>query len=269
MAHYPLYTQNLSLVGVCVKRIGKDQTPDFLHGPSAYSAPKWSSRIYPQPAVSGSEDVRLPRESRPPISGCCLDYPLFGVAWGPTDGHLERPFERTATAVSQVCASHSWPVLLLQSRHNTCMVGASPATQALRDHGSKVRADPASSASQRTTCSFHCVSIGHGACHHSITHPASISCGCRYADSSFDCRMPRRSHAAKIKPVDATRLPSPAPTICSASLSHVHDRRLHACEARWCQSRSNYQPYPVLSVIHFCAWKLIPVVHRRAPRGFV
>ena len=24
MAHYPLYTQNLSLVGVCVKRIGKD-----------------------------------------------------------------------------------------------------------------------------------------------------------------------------------------------------------------------------------------------------
>ena len=36
-----------------------------------------------------------------------------------------------------------------------------------------------------------------------------------------------------------------------------------------CQSRSNYQPYPVLSVIHFCAWKLIPVVHRRAPRGFV
>ena len=23
MAHYPLYTQNLSLVGVCVKRIGK------------------------------------------------------------------------------------------------------------------------------------------------------------------------------------------------------------------------------------------------------
>ena len=25
MAHYPLYTQNLSLVGVCVKRIGKDQ----------------------------------------------------------------------------------------------------------------------------------------------------------------------------------------------------------------------------------------------------
>ena len=42
-------------------------------------------------------------------------------------------------------------------------------------------------------------------------------------------------------------------------------------EASWleCQSRSNYQPYPVLSVIHFCAWKLIPVVHRRAPRGFV
>ena len=26
MAHYPLYTQNLSLVGVCVKRIGKVQT---------------------------------------------------------------------------------------------------------------------------------------------------------------------------------------------------------------------------------------------------
>ena len=24
MAHYPLYTQNLSLVGVCVKRIGKE-----------------------------------------------------------------------------------------------------------------------------------------------------------------------------------------------------------------------------------------------------
>ena len=26
MAHYPLYTQNLSLVGVCVKRIGKLQS---------------------------------------------------------------------------------------------------------------------------------------------------------------------------------------------------------------------------------------------------
>ena len=28
MAHYPLYTQNLSLVGVCVKRIGKVQITD-------------------------------------------------------------------------------------------------------------------------------------------------------------------------------------------------------------------------------------------------
>ena len=26
MAHYPLYTQNLSLVGVCVKRIGKPES---------------------------------------------------------------------------------------------------------------------------------------------------------------------------------------------------------------------------------------------------
>ena len=30
MAHYPLYTQNLSLVGVCVKRIGKE---DSKHDP--------------------------------------------------------------------------------------------------------------------------------------------------------------------------------------------------------------------------------------------
>ena len=30
MAHYPLYTQNLSLVGVCVKRIGKVDTFDHL-----------------------------------------------------------------------------------------------------------------------------------------------------------------------------------------------------------------------------------------------
>jgi hypothetical protein len=26
MAHYPFYTHNLSLVGVCVKRIGKDKS---------------------------------------------------------------------------------------------------------------------------------------------------------------------------------------------------------------------------------------------------
>ena len=32
MAHYPLYTQNLSLVGVCVKRIGKESTTVLMHG---------------------------------------------------------------------------------------------------------------------------------------------------------------------------------------------------------------------------------------------
>ena len=30
MAHYPLYTQNLSLVGVCVKRIGKVDPFTFI-----------------------------------------------------------------------------------------------------------------------------------------------------------------------------------------------------------------------------------------------
>ena len=28
MVHYPLYTHNLSLVGVCVKRIGKEHSMD-------------------------------------------------------------------------------------------------------------------------------------------------------------------------------------------------------------------------------------------------
>ena len=32
MAHYPLYTQNLSLVGVCVKRIGKDHRRLIMFG---------------------------------------------------------------------------------------------------------------------------------------------------------------------------------------------------------------------------------------------
>ena len=30
MAHYPLYTQNLSLVGVCVKRIGKTASNETI-----------------------------------------------------------------------------------------------------------------------------------------------------------------------------------------------------------------------------------------------
>ena len=60
MAHYPLYTQNLSLVGVCVKRIGKQQT-----GEPIFYAKGYADVMPHMQALVDNTDI--PAETRAPM----------------------------------------------------------------------------------------------------------------------------------------------------------------------------------------------------------